>query len=59
MKEVCTVCEHLVRVLRLVDGDKPTMGYLYEFMDRANEAIHAYYEDKGDEGQAKQQLIGR
>ena len=33
------------------------MGYLYEAMDRAKEAIHAYDEDKGDEGQAKQQLI--
>ena len=26
------------------------MGYLYEAMDRANEAIHRYYEDKGEEG---------
>ena len=57
VKEVCTVCEPLVRVLRLVDGDKPAMGYLYEAMDRAKEAINAYYEDKGGEGQAKQQLI--
>ena len=30
VKEVCTICEPLVRVLRLVDGDKPAMGYLYE-----------------------------
>ncbi|XP_022156081.1 uncharacterized protein LOC111023053 [Momordica charantia] len=29
----------LVRVLRLVDGDKPAMGYIYEAMDRAKEAI--------------------
>ena len=57
MKEVCTVCEPLVRVLCLVDGDKPAMDYLYEAMDRAKKAINAYYEDKGEEGQAKQQLI--
>ena len=30
----------LVSVLRLVDGDKkPAMGYIYEAMDRAKEAI--------------------
>ena len=57
MKEACIVCEPLVRVLCLVDGDKPAMDYLYEAMDRAKEAIRAYYEDKGDERQAKQQLI--
>ena len=57
MKEVCTVCEPLVRILCLVDGDKPAMGYLYEAMDRAKEAINSYYEDKGDEGKVKEQLI--
>ena len=41
------------------DGEKPTMGYLYEAMDRAKEAIPAYYEDKGDEGLEKQQVISR
>lgn len=30
----------LVRVLRLIDGDKkPAMGYIYEAMDKANETI--------------------
>jgi hypothetical protein len=33
--EVCSVSEPLVKVLRLVDSDKPAMGYLYEAMDRA------------------------
>ncbi|KAI8543505.1 hypothetical protein RHMOL_Rhmol08G0223500 [Rhododendron molle] len=34
--------EHLVRVLCLTDGDeKPIMGYLYEAMDKAKEAIKA------------------
>ena len=50
VQEVCTVTEPLVKVLRLVDGDKPAMGYLYEAMDRAKEFIRAYYDDKGDEG---------
>ena len=54
VEEVCAISEPLVRVLWLVDGDKPAMGYLYEAMDRAKEAIRAYYEDKGDEGLEKQ-----
>ena len=48
VKEVCTITKPLIRVLRLVDGENPTMGYLYEAMDRDKESIHAYYEDKGD-----------
>ncbi|KAL7189425.1 hypothetical protein ACSBR1_039131 [Camellia fascicularis] len=38
--ELCKVHEALVRVLRLVDGDeKPTMGFIYEAIDRAKLAI--------------------
>ena len=37
---VCSIIEPLVKVLRLVDGDKLAMGYLYEAMDRAKESIH-------------------
>lgn len=59
VEEVCAISEPLVRVFRLVDGDKPTMGYLYEAMDRAKEAICAYYEDKGDKGLEKQHAIWR
>jgi hypothetical protein len=51
--EVCTISEPLVKVLRLVDGEKSTMGYLYEAMDRAKEAIYRYYENKGEEGLTK------
>jgi hypothetical protein len=47
VEEVCAISEPLVKVLCLADGDKPTMGYLYEAMDRAKESICAYYEDKG------------
>ena len=42
---------------RLVDGKNPTMGYLYEAMDNAKEAMYAYYEVKGDEKNERQQLI--
>ena len=38
--EVLKLFEPLVRVLRLVDGDdKPTMGFIYEAMERAKLAI--------------------
>jgi hypothetical protein len=36
---------------------EPTMGYLYEAMDRAKEAIFAYYDDKGDDGFQKRLQI--
>ena len=54
---MCTVTEPLVKVLRLVDGEKPAMGYLYEAMDRAKGSIQTYYDDKGDEGFQKQLLL--
>jgi hypothetical protein len=50
VQELCTISEPLVKVLHLVDGDKPAMRYLYEAMDRAKEAIHRYYENKGEDG---------
>jgi hypothetical protein len=49
--------EHLVKVLRLVDSDKPAMGYLYEAMDRAKEATRAYYVGKGSHGFRRQMLL--
>lgn len=49
LKEICSVTTSLVRVLRLVDSDRPTMGYLYEAMARAKEAIMHYYIDHLDE----------
>jgi hypothetical protein len=50
VEELFSISEPLVKVVRLVNGEKPAMGYLYEAMDRAKEAIHWYYEDKGEEG---------
>jgi hypothetical protein len=57
VEEVCSVAEPLVKVLRLVDGDKPVMGYLYEAMDKAKESIRAYYEGKGTPGFNRQMMI--
>jgi hypothetical protein len=57
VNEVCTISEPLVKVLCLVDGDKPAMGYLYEAMDRATESIRAYYVDKGDQGHERKEMI--
>ena len=50
LEEACSVSEPIVKVLRLVDGDKPAMAYLYEAMDSAKEAICSYYVDKGSTG---------
>jgi hypothetical protein len=55
VKEMCTISEPLVKVLRLID--RPAMGYLYEAMDRAKESIRAYYEDKGERGQERKEMI--
>jgi len=57
VQEVFTVTEPLVKVLRLVDGENLTMGYLYEVMDKAKEFIRAYYDDNEDEGFHKQLLL--
>ena len=49
VRKVLKVFEPLVKVLRLVDGDdKPTMGFIYEAMDRAKQAImeNVKYHDK-------------
>ena len=36
--------EHIVKVLRLVDGDeKPTIGFLYKVIDRSKQSIQKYY----------------
>ncbi|XP_039044369.1 uncharacterized protein LOC120183815 [Hibiscus syriacus] len=40
----------LVKVLRLVDGEKnPAMGYIYEVMDRAKEAIRDSFPNREDD----------
>ena len=44
--EIVSMTEPLVKVLRIMDGDKPPMGYVYEGMDRAKEAIKAFYREE-------------
>ncbi|KAK2664788.1 hypothetical protein Ddye_003362 [Dipteronia dyeriana] len=41
--EAVSVSEPLVRILRIVDGDMPAMGYVYEGIERAKLVIQAYY----------------
>lgn len=46
-QEAVSISEPLLKVLRIVDGDMPAMGYIYEGIEKAKLAIKAYY--KGDE----------
>ncbi|XP_059657458.1 uncharacterized protein LOC132303997 isoform X1 [Cornus florida] len=41
--EAVSVSEPLVKILRIIDGDMPAMGYIYEGMERAKIAIKSYY----------------
>ena len=50
----------LIRVLRLVDGEKkPPMGYIYEEMDRAKEAIAKTFNDDEDKYKDVFEIIDR
>lgn len=42
-REVVSVSEPFVKILRIVDGDMPAMGYMYEGIERAKVGIKAYY----------------
>ena len=44
--ELVKIAEPLVKVLRLVDGERLAMGYIYEAMDQAKEQIRAAYKDR-------------
>ena len=41
--EIVSFTEPLVKVLRLMDGEEPAMGYIYENMTKAKEAIKSFY----------------
>ncbi|KAK1276444.1 hypothetical protein QJS04_geneDACA009935 [Acorus gramineus] len=43
-REIIAVIAPLVKILRMVDSEGATLGYVYEAMDRANEAISKYYD---------------
>jgi hypothetical protein len=40
---VINMTKPLVKGLRIIDGEKPPMGYIYEGMDMAKEAIKTFY----------------
>ncbi|XP_004300713.1 PREDICTED: uncharacterized protein LOC101309161 [Fragaria vesca subsp. vesca] len=42
-QEAVTIAEPLVKILRIVDGDMPAMGYIYEGIESAKIAIKTYY----------------
>lgn len=42
-REAVTISEPLMKTMRMVEGDMPGMGYLYEGMERAKISIKAYY----------------
>eukprot|EP00253_Pinus_taeda_P021773 PITA_21773 len=44
--EVVKLGEPLVKVLRLVDGERLAMGFIYEAMDQAKEQIKTIYKDR-------------
>lgn len=39
---MCAIRKPLLKVLLLVDGDKPAMSYFFDAVDRANESIHCF-----------------
>ncbi|KAK4260461.1 hypothetical protein QN277_003567 [Acacia crassicarpa] len=41
--EAVSVSEPLIKILRMVDGDMPAMGYIYEGIERAKAVIKSYY----------------
>jgi hypothetical protein len=43
-EEIVLFSVPLVKVLRMVDGDKPAMGFVYEVMDQAKEEIKEAYQ---------------
>ncbi|XP_024019615.1 uncharacterized protein LOC112091068 [Morus notabilis] len=42
-QEAVRISEPFVKILRIVDGDMPAMGYMYESIERAKVGIKAYY----------------
>lgn len=41
--EVVSISEPLIKILRMVDGDMPAMGHIYEGIERAKVVIKSYY----------------
>ncbi|XP_011628201.1 uncharacterized protein LOC18447366 [Amborella trichopoda] len=58
-QEVVNLSEPLIKVLRIVDGDMPAMGYIYEGIERAKVAIKAYYKGSEDKYMPIWEIIDR
>lgn len=43
--EIISFSDPLGKVLRIMNGEKPAMGYIYEGMDRAKAAIKNFYKE--------------
>ena len=56
-EEIELFSEPLVRVLWMVDSDKPAMGFVCEAMDQAKELLKATYEDKRQKYNALWRII--
>ncbi|KAF9607684.1 hypothetical protein IFM89_038155 [Coptis chinensis] len=41
-----TIVEPLIKVLRMVDGEEATVGYLYEAMQRSKDSIATFYKNE-------------
>ena len=50
--EIVKVVEPLAKVLRLVDGERLAMGFIYEAMDQAKEQIRTEWVSMGPFGQS-------
>lgn len=57
--EVVSVSEPLVKLLRVVDGDMPAMGYIYEGMERTKMAIKVFYKGCEEKCMAILEIIER
>lgn len=58
-QEAVSISEPLVKVLRIVDGDMPAMGYIYEGIERAKLTIKAYYHNIEDKYMPIWEIINR
>lgn len=58
-REVVGVSEPLIKLLRIVDGDMPAMGYVYEGVERAKLAIKMFYKGCGEKYLPVSEIIER
>ncbi|XP_050226330.1 uncharacterized protein LOC126676215 [Mercurialis annua] len=57
--EAVSISEPLIKVLRIVDGDMPAMGYIYEGLERAKISIKSYYKGIEDKYMPMWEIVDR